>query len=420
MRNKQKILALLLAVALLLAMSSTALAAGVCKIGDTTYDTLQAAVDAAADGTPTTITLLKGTTGGGVKVKSGQNIIFELDGHTYTVNEKTVGSSGTETNGFQLLKGSNVTFQDGTIYAGSSARILLQNYANLTLKDVTLDARGNTQCEYVSSNNCGTVNITGKTNIYAEAGQAAFDVYYWPKGGYAEGVTVNVNTTGTIDGKIEYGSDGTEDGKANVAENAKLYIQKGTFTGEISTYNLLNEDSDTGIAISGGSFTNPSTITPYLAPGFELVNGEVVSASSHDDDDDGSIGYPPTILSPTGNQVVAVMANGTVTLSVDATGVGFGGCQWYVNRGDGQGFVPVAGATGPSLTLYPTFADNGSQYCCRVMNGYGYVDSGCFTLSVVGGMVPKTGDQVSVTLWVCLMALGVAGAAAVLARRRSR
>lgn len=244
-------------------------------------------------------------------------------------------------------------------------------------------------------------------------------MFYWPKGGYADGVTVTVNTTGTIDGKIEYGSDTT--GKEDVAKMAKLYIQKGTFTGEISTYNLA-EDNATGIVISGGSFTtsNASTIRPYLAPGFELVDGKVVSASSHDDDDDGSIGYPPTILSPTGNQVVAVMANGTVTLSVDATGVGFGGCQWYVNRGDGQGFVPVAGATGASLTLYPTFADNGSQYYCRVMNGYGYVDSGCFTLSVVGGMVPKTGDQVSVTLWVCLMALGVAGAAAVLARRRSR
>lgn len=246
-------------------------------------------------------------------------------------------------------------------------------------------------------------------------------MYYWPDGGYDEGVIVNVDTTGTIAGKIEYGSDGSENGKANVAEKAKLIIQKGIFTGEIFTNNL-NTDNATDIVISGGTFTNPdtSTITPYLASGLELVNGEVVSASSHDDDDDGSIGYPPTILSPTGNQVVAVMANGTVTLSVDATGVGFGGCQWYVNRGDGQGFVPVAGATGASLTLYPTFADNGSQYYCRVMNGYGCVDSGCFTLSVVGGMVPKTGDQVSVTLWVCLMALGVAGAAAALARRRSR
>lgn len=184
MRNKQKILALLLAVALLLAMSSTALAAGVCKIGDQEYTSLAEAVAAVpTDDTQTTITLLKGTTGGGVKVVSGKNIIFDLDGYTYTVNDNTVGSSGTETNGFQLLKGSNVTFQDGTIYAGSSARILLQNYANLTLKDVTLDARGNTQCQYVSSNNCGTVNITGSTSIYAAEGQAAFDVYYWPKGG---------------------------------------------------------------------------------------------------------------------------------------------------------------------------------------------------------------------------------------------
>ena len=420
MRCKQKILALLLAVALLLAMSSTALAAGVCKIGDTEYPTLQAAVDDAAAGTQTTITLLANTTGDGVKVPSGKNIIFDLDGHTYTVNDNTVGSPGTETNGFQLLRDSNIKIQNGKIDSTAEGlKILIQNYANLTLNNVILDGSQAPNCDYVCSNNFGTVNITGSTSIKAKEGAVAFDVYYWPSNGYADGVTVTVNTTGTIDGKIEYGSDTT--GKEDVAKMAKLYIQKGTFTGEISTYNLA-EDNATGIVISGGSFTtsNASTITPYLASGLELVNGEVVSASSHDDDDDGSIGYPPTILSPTGNQVVAVMANGTVTLSVDATGVGFGGYQWYVNRGDGQAFVPVAGATGPSLTLYPTFADNGSQYYCRVMNGYGYVDSGYFTLSVVGGMVPKTGDQVSVTLWVCLMALGVAGAAAVLARRRSR
>lgn len=420
MRCKQKILALLLAVALLLAMSSTALAAGVCKIGDQEYTSLAEAVAAVpTDGTQTTIILLGNTTGGGVKVPSGKNIIFDLGGYTYTVTDPLVGSSGTETNGFQLLRDSNIKIQNGKIDSTAERlKILIQNYANLTLDNVILDGRQAEKCAYVCSNNFGTVHITGSTSILAKNGAVAFDVYYWPKNGYTEGVTVKVDTTGTIAGKIEYGSDGTEEGKANVAEKANLIIQKGTFTGEISTYNLLNEDSDTGIAISGGTFN--TDVKEYLAPGFELVNGKVVSASSHDDDDDGSIGYPPTILSPTGNQVVAVMANGTVTLSVDATGVGFGGCQWYVNRGDGQGFVPVAGATGASLTLYPTFADNGSQYYCRVMNGYGYVDSGCFILSVVGGMVPKTGDQVSVTLWVCLMALGVAGAAAVLARRRSR
>lgn len=419
MRCKQKILALLLAVALLLAMSSTALAAGVCKIGDQEYTSLAEAVAAVpTDGTQTTIILLGNTTGGGVKVPSGKNIIFDLGGYTYTVTDPLVGSSGTETNGFQLLRDSNIKIQNGKIDSTEKGlKILIQNYANLTLEDVTLDGRQAPNCNYVCSNNFGEVNITGNTNIYAAAGQAAFDVYYWPDGGYGDGVIVNVDTTGTIAGKIEYGSDPT--GKEDVADMAKLYIQDGNFTG---TFTIQEEGGKAGITVSGGSFTtsDTSTITPYLAPGLKLENGEVVSASSHDDDDDGSIGYPPAILSPTGNQVVAVMANGTVTLSVDATGVGFGGYQWYVNRGDGQGFVPVAGATGPSLTLYPTFADNGSQYYCRVMNGYGYVDSGYFTLSVVGGMVPKTGDQVSVTLWVCLMALGVAGAAAALARRRSR
>lgn len=420
MRCKQKILALLLAVALLLAMSSTALADGeVCEMNGTKYPSLAKAVEAVpADGTQTTITLLKGTTGDGVVVEKGKNIIFDLGGYAYTVNANTVGSSGTETNGFQLLKGSTVAFKNGTINAGE-AKILIQNYADLTLKDVTLNAQDSLQCQYVCSNNCGTVNIIGSTSIKAKEGEAAFDVYYWPSNGYAEGVIVNVNTTGTIDGRIEYTNDGTATQEV-VAEKAKLNIQNGKFTGTFTIYE--EEVGKAGITVSGGSFTNPgaSTITPYLAPGYKLVNGEVVSASSHDDGDDGSIGYPPAILSPTGNQVVAVMANGTVTLSVDATRVGFGGYQWYVNRGDGQGFVPVAGATGASLTLYPTFADNGSQYYCRVMNGYGYVNSGCFTLSVVGGMVPKTGDQVSVTLWVCLMALGVAGAAAALARRRSR
>lgn len=413
MRCKQKILALLLAVALLLAMSSTALADGeVCAIGDKKYTSLADAVAAVpTNGTQTTITLLGNTTGDGVVVEKGKNIIFDLGGNAYIV-DGTVGSSGTETNGFQLLKGSTVTFKNGTINAGE-AKILIQNYADLTLEDVTLNAQS-TGCQYVCSNNCGTVDIIGDTNIYAAEGEAAFDVYYWPEGGYGDGVIVNVDTTGTIDGKIEYGSDTT--GKENVADMAKLIIQNGNFTG---TFSIQEGVDKAGITVSGGSFTDPA-VEQYLAPGFELVNGNVVSASSHDDGDDGSIGYPPAILSPTGNQVVAVMANGTVTLSVNATGVGFGGYQWYVNRGDGLGFVPVAGATGYSLTLYPTFADNGSQYYCQVMNGYGYVNSGCFTLSVVGGMVPKTGDQVSVTLWVCLMALGVAGAAAALARRRSR
>ena len=81
--------------ALVLDMSSTALAAGVCKIGDQEYTSLAEAVAAVpTDDTQTTITLLADTAGSGVKVVSGQNIIFELGGHAYTVTDPLVGSSG--------------------------------------------------------------------------------------------------------------------------------------------------------------------------------------------------------------------------------------------------------------------------------------------------------------------------------------
>lgn len=135
--------------ALVLAMSSTALADGnVCKIGEDEYASLADAVaKVPTDGTQTTITLLADTTGDGVVVEKGKNIIFDLGGNAYTV-DGTVGSSGTETNGFQLLKGSTVAFKNGTINAGK-AKIVIQNYADLTLEDVTLDAQDSKICLYM-------------------------------------------------------------------------------------------------------------------------------------------------------------------------------------------------------------------------------------------------------------------------------
>ena len=123
----------------------------------------------------------------------------------------------------------------------------------------------------------------------------------------------------------------------------------------------------------------------------------------------GSGSYLPVILSPVRNQTVSVIEHGTLTMSVWASRAS--SYQWYVDRGDGRDFVAIAGATGPSLTIWPDMGDNGNRYYCRAMNGYGGVNSPYFTLCVVrSALPPKTGDQVSVTLWVCLMALGVAGA----------
>lgn len=132
----------------------------------------------------------------------------------------------------------------------------------------------------------------------------------------------------------------------------------------------------------------------------------------------GSGSYLPVILSPVWNQTVSVIEHGTLTMSVWASRAS--SYQWYVDRGDGR-FVAIAGATGPSLTIWPDMGDNGNRYYCRAMNGHGGVNSPYFTLCVVrSALPPKTGDQVSVTLWVCLMALGVAGALTAWNRQKNR
>lgn len=149
----RKIAGLACAMALLLALftlpaARTALAGDndAAKIGDKTYETLEKAFADVPDETPTTITLLRNASGNGIQVKGTKNITLDLGGFTYKIDGGAVGSSGTETNGFQLLKGATVKFQNGTI-TSTKAKILIQNYCDLTLQDVLLDG---TQLNYAA------------------------------------------------------------------------------------------------------------------------------------------------------------------------------------------------------------------------------------------------------------------------------
>ena len=278
---KKSILALLLAVlmvASLLPAAAMADEGNVAKIGDKEYATLAEAVAAVPDNTHTTITLLSNVTDGvGIIVEPNKNITFDFDGFAYYF-VSTVGSSGTETNCFQLQKGSNITMRDGTIIANcSSAKIVFQNYSNLILENMQVDATvGNNNLQYVVSCNCGTTKITGNTNIKARSGWYALDVYYWPSNGYSEGVSVTFDEdmTGTVTGTITYGSDGTAGGKANCADKATLNIKSGSFNGEFSTYAIDESMKPASINVSGGSFSNP--VAPkYLAPTlqYQVKNG---------------------------------------------------------------------------------------------------------------------------------------------------
>ena len=255
----KKLLAMLLAAAMTIGTASVALAddTGLFKLNGTRYDTLQDAVNAAGEGD--TIYLLESTAGPGVKVASGKDFTIDFGGYKYTVNDETVGSTGTETNGFQILKGSNITMQNGTISAGKYAKILIQNYSNLELYNLTLDAKDSDSIDYVMSNNCGKVQIIGNSSIYAYDGSVAFDVCWAPNKGYKEGAQVTVDTTGTIDGIVEIGVWGSVEGTTSLST---FTAKNGVFTGSLNVAPDLSESSKENVSVEGGIFTS-DTWTDY-------------------------------------------------------------------------------------------------------------------------------------------------------------
>ena len=251
----------------------------ICAIGETKFESLQEAVDAAGTNEATITLITEAATDGvisgdGVKVPSGSNITFDLNGLTYNVSGSTVGSKNSETQGFQLLKESDVTFKNGTLKATSAdAQMLIQNYCNLTLDDVTLDGtqlKG--QWAYALSNNSGTINLKGSTSIKAKDGGRAFDTCKF--GNYSI-PTVTINTTGAITGLIE-------------ATGGKLVIENGKFDVTFATDKNYTAGD---IQIKGGVFTDAAkdaTKDEYLAEGYVFVENEA---------DDTKATYPWTVMS---------------------------------------------------------------------------------------------------------------------------
>lgn len=213
----------------------------IVKIGDKEYATFQEAIDAVEDNgtTATTIEVLRdsGVTenvpGIMVVASNPKNIIIDFKGHTIQFGQPLVGSPGYKSQNIHIEKGSTFVFKNGTVKIDANAAMLFQNYANLTLEDLTVDATTSKRetTVYAVSNNYGKVNIIGKTNILSNG--VAFDVYYWPKNGYKEGAQVTVDTTGTIKGKIEVTSDGSDSPSTctltikNMNHEGELFIEKG-------------------------------------------------------------------------------------------------------------------------------------------------------------------------------------------------
>ncbi len=298
----------------------------VAKIGDKYYRTLADAVKNAKANS--TITLLKNVDNGdGIIISGNKNIVIDFDNHTYTVTQNLAGSLGSATQCFQLLKGATVTLKNGSIVANNAdIKMMIQNYSNLTLDSMTLDAtQGTNDIGYVSSNNCGEVLVTGNTSITAKLNGKAFDVSYWPSA-YPEGTQVVIDTTGTITGDIEVGLYGNK-GTITTPSKSVLKIENVTLVGNITTLNSKNGDYGTGLTdeevkkvfagkmtVAGGTFNGD--VSDYVAPGMKQdpETGKIVIDTNTAVASVNGVGYISLDAA-----ITAAKSGDTITLLADIT-----------------------------------------------------------------------------------------------------
>lgn len=232
----------------------------VAMIGAWTYSSLGEAIKAVQAGD--IIHILKDVPdAAGITVSSDKQFTVDFGGHTYTLKDPGAGSPGTETNGFQLLKDSDITFKNGTIRIAegtTSIYRIIQNYANLTLEDMHFYAENQAgSLDYPLSFNNGSITFKGDTDIITpDDNNIAFDVCQFSNYPNVT-VTFDESYTGTINGRIVYDSPN--------ASTHKLYIKgNGTFGVIEYSSKATEEAAKNGIEVTSGNFAQPVN-EDYLA-----------------------------------------------------------------------------------------------------------------------------------------------------------
>lgn len=180
--------------------------AAVASVGGVEYATVQAAMAAVKDGETMTLVSDVKSDEGLFLAAGNKNFTIDLSGHTLE-STANAGSTGTKNQVMHFEKGNTIVIKNGTIAAeagNKTTKFIIQNYANLTLEDVTIDAANLNypgQVCYAMSNNCGNVLLKGNTSIInVPKGAVALDACKYAS---YEKPTVTLSTTGTIGGTIE-------------------------------------------------------------------------------------------------------------------------------------------------------------------------------------------------------------------------
>lgn len=308
---------------------------GVAAIGNKYYKTLAAAVKEAASGD--TITILNDVNEApGISVPSGKEFTIDFDGHTYTLSNPGAGSTGTETNGFQLLQGSNITFKNGTIRisdkngsvgSGNPIGRIIQNYANLTLENMQIYAENQAGGEdYALSFNCGDIVFKGDTSIYVTDPEntIVFDICKFSS--YPSvAVVFDESYTGTIQGTIVYDSPASTTHTLEIKGN-------GTF-GKIEATPTSTDAAKDAITVYSGHYAE-SVNTDYLD---ESLNAELKSASNTE--------APYSYYHTVDEAIQAAEPGDTITVIEDDSVP-----QSYTVSFDGNGGNAIASVTVPEKT----------------------------------------------------------------------
>ena len=178
-----------------------------------------------------TITLLKDTSGAGMRFMEN-DMVFDLNGHTYTITAGT-GSQNTNTSGFQIRPEvtTDVLFKNGTIEVAEGAPVvwMFNVYAtDFIVENVTVDCTNmawsyGEQCYVVVSREGDNVQFTGITEIKNFNSEVA-------------GHAINVGGTMTIEDTVVPG------GTIELDARATLTAEEGLDVVPVDGYKVVYEN----------------------------------------------------------------------------------------------------------------------------------------------------------------------------------
>ena len=235
----------------------------VAKIGDTTYSSLQAAFDAAADGA--TVTLLRNTDISGVGARVVRSLTLDLNGQTLSADNSKKGNLDVATGATLTLTDSTDTKKNGT---GKGKILATQNYTS-----------GN------SGYSSGVVSVEPGATLVMERG--LIDARREnPVANGQYGVVMNGSSTATIRGGAIRAGWYAIAGNGNDKETTSTITVEGGILESTADYAIYHPQGGT-LTISGGTVAGAAGGVSINRGSCNITGGVVSSAGTGDTGDWG-------------------------------------------------------------------------------------------------------------------------------------